>query len=251
MAFPMIGTVALSMVMPLQKAVAVLAIPTLIINLLTFFKRDDEQQSVQYKSDLKKTFFRETYSQEIGRYLQQYWLLVVTSLIGSVLGVKLLLILPVAYLYLSISLVTLYYAIHGWLSLIGKVKHFTVPNTQLSMAIFGLFSGIVGGSTNAMSPILLIYLFSYTQNRNEISKISNLCYAMGKLVQIYFLWQQFTQFSQRDIISLIIITLISILFLFVGIKVRGKISQVVFKQLIYVVLLILAVKIGYSGIKAW
>lgn len=237
MAFPMIGTVALSLVMPLQKAVAVLALPTLVINLLTFLKNDNANN---------QSLVNQTVT-----LLKKYWLLVITSLIGSAIGVKLLLWLPVAWLYLVMSVVTLAYAIQGLLSVAGKVHHFQVSKSPLSMAIFGLLSGVIGGATNAMSSILLMFLFSYTQDNNEISKISNLCYAMGKLVQIYFLFHQFTQFTRKENFALVAITLLSVIFLYLGIHIRQKISQVWVKTLIYLVLLLLAIKIGYSAFKAF
>ena len=81
MGFPMIGTSALSFSLPLSQAVAIVAIPSLLMSLLVLC------------SNNKQGIWR-----ELTDYLHQYKLLAITSVIGGIIGVKLLLILPVAYL---------------------------------------------------------------------------------------------------------------------------------------------------------
>lgn len=71
----------------------------------------------------------------------------------------------------------------------------------------------------------------------------------GKVVQIVLLKEQFLSFHQSDWQQLAILTLVSIGFLFVGIHLRAKISINTFKILTYGVLLLLALKIGYTGLQ--
>lgn len=78
MGFPMLGTTALAFIMPLSKVVALVALPSLLMSLLVLC------------SNNKKGFW-----QEIVYYLKTYKLLAIGSVVGSILGVKLLLILPV------------------------------------------------------------------------------------------------------------------------------------------------------------
>ena len=231
MGFPMIGTSALSFSLPLSQAVAIVAIPSLLMSLLVLC------------SNNKQGIWR-----ELTDYLHQYKLLAITSVIGGIIGVKLLLILPVAYLYLMMAVVTVYYAAHGLLTLMNKAKPLTVPTGKLSMSLFGLAAGMVGGATNAMSPILLIYLFSKTDDKTTIAKASNLCYLLGKVVQVVMLWGQYAAFDQRQYTLLGLLTIVSMLGLFGGIWLRAYISGTVFKLMIYLILLILALKIGHTGI---
>lgn len=232
MGFPMIGTTALAFVMPLSQAVAMVALPSIVMSFLVM--------SANRHRPLVA---------EIWYYCKHYQLLAISSIIGGVIGVKLLLVLPNYVLYLAMSLVTLYYVTQGFLSLKGKLKELSVPITPTSMAAFGLLAGVIGGSTNAMSPILLMFLMSYTKDKNEIAKASNLCYLLGKVVQVILLKSQFLSFSQKDWLTLIALTTISVGFLFVGIYLRAKISIDTFKILTYGVLLLLALKIGYSGLQ--
>lgn len=233
MGFPMIGTVALAFLLPLPVAIAIVAFPTFIMNSLIVFAKN------QQKNLWDELRF-------IGR---KYWILAISSVIGSILGVKLLFILPVAYLNILMATITLYYAINGYLSQKGLIKAVSVPTGQVSMAVFGGLSGLIGGATNAMSPILLMYLFAKTDDKNEIAKASNICYLLAKMVQIYLLKDQILQFNPQEWQLLIAISVVSIMFLFVGIYLRNRVSQQLFKNVIYFVLLALAVKIGYTGIK--
>lgn len=232
MAFPMISTTALAFMMPLSEAVLMVALPSVVMSFLVM------------TANRKRPVL-----QELWYYCTHYKLLAISSVIGGIIGVKLLMILPSYVLYLAMSVVTLYYVSQGFLSLRGKIRELKVPTSPISMAIFGLCAGIIGGSTNAMSPILLMFLMSYTQDKNEIAKASNLCYLLGKVVQIVFLRQQFANFSQAQLLLLVVLTFVSIGFLFIGIWFRTKMSIDTFKSLTYGVLLILALKIGYTGVQ--
>ncbi|VEG12903.1 sulfite exporter TauE/SafE family protein [Moraxella cuniculi] len=232
MGFPMIGTTALAFVMPLSQAVAMVALPSLVMSLFVIIANRNRW-----------------IASEIWHYCYTYRVLAITSIIGSIIGVGLLISLPSTLLYLIMAAVTLYYAAQGLLSLQGKLPELRVPTTTLSMAIFGLMAGVVGGATNAMSPILLMFLLSYSKDKNEIAKASNLCYLLGKLVQLVLLKNQFIAFDRQDWLMMLMLIIIAIGFLFVGIYLRNKLSISTFKALTYGVLLLLAFKIGHVGIQ--
>ena len=230
MAFPMLATTSLTFMMPLSKVVALVALPSLLMSILVL------------SSHNQKNIW-----QEIIDYLKDYKLLAISSVIGSILGVQLLLILPVSWLYLLMASVTLYYSINGLLNIYGKGKPIKVVPNNRNMVIFGLLAGVIGGSTNAMSPILLMFLFSQTDDKNRITKASNLCFLLAKFVQIYMLKNQYLLLNKSEYGLIFLLTIFSIVGLYIGIWLRNKISAKIFKILIFVILLILAVKIGYSG----
>ena len=230
MAFPMLATTSLTFMMPLSKVVALVALPSLLMSLLVLSSHNQKK-----------------IGQEIIAYLKDYKLLAISSVIGSILGVQLLLILPVSWLYLLMASVTLYYSINGLLNIYGKVKPIKVVPNNRNMVIFGLLAGVIGGSTNAMSPILLMFLFSQTDDKNRITKASNLCFLLAKFVQIYMLKNQYLLLNKSEYGLIFLLTIFSIVGLYIGIWLRNKISAKIFKILIFVILLILAVKIGYSG----
>ncbi|HGG8321991.1 TPA: sulfite exporter TauE/SafE family protein [Neisseria meningitidis] len=231
MGFPMLGTTALAFIMPLSKVVALVALPSLLMSLLVLC------------SNNKKGFW-----QEIVYYLKTYKLLAIGSVVGSVLGVKLLLILPVSWLLLLMAIITLYYSVNGILNVCAKAKNIQVVANNKNMVLFGFLAGIIGGSTNAMSPILLIFLLSETENKNRIVKSSNLCYLLAKIVQIYMLRDQYWLLNKSEYGLIFLLSVLSVIGLYVGIRLRTKISPNFFKMLIFIVLLVLALKIGHSGL---
>ncbi|HEZ1478912.1 TPA: sulfite exporter TauE/SafE family protein [Neisseria meningitidis] len=231
MGFPMLGTTALAFIMPLSKVVALVALPSLLMSLLVLC------------SNNKKGFW-----QEIVYYLKTYKLLAIGSVVGSILGVKLLLILPVSWLLLLMAIITLYYSVNGILNVCAKAKNIQVVANNKNMVLFGFLAGIIGGSTNAMSPILLIFLLSETENKNRIVKSSNLCYLLAKIVQIYMLRDQYWLLNKSEYGLIFLLSVLSVIGLYVGIRLRTKISSNFFKMLIFIVLLVLALKIGHSGL---
>ncbi|HEZ1921774.1 TPA: sulfite exporter TauE/SafE family protein [Neisseria meningitidis] len=231
MGFPMLGTTALAFIMPLSKVVALVALPSLLMSLLVLC------------SNNKKGFW-----QEIVYYLKTYKLLAIGSVVGSILGVKLLLILPVSWLLLLMAIITLYYSVNGILNVCAKAKNIQVVDNNKNMVLFGFLAGIIGGSTNAMSPILLIFLLSETENKNRIVKSSNLCYLLAKIVQIYMLRDQYWLLNKSEYGLIFLLSVLSVIGLYVGIRLRTKISPNFFKMLIFIVLLVLALKIGHSGL---
>ncbi|MBP3194569.1 MAG: sulfite exporter TauE/SafE family protein [Cardiobacteriaceae bacterium] len=181
MAFPMLATTSLAFIMLLSKVVALVAIPSLFMSLLLLCSHN--QKGIY---------------QDFIYYLKHYKLLAISSLIGSFLGVKLLFILPVSYIYLLMAIVTLYYSLNGLLNIYGRAKIISVNANQKNMCLFGFLAGIIGGATNAMSPILLMYLFSETNDRNRIAKTSNLCFLLAKIVQICMLRNQYLMLNKSE-----------------------------------------------------
>lgn len=233
MAFPMLATTSLAFVMPLSKVVALVALPSLLMSTLVVFSNNEK-----------------SLWQEIIYYLKTYKLLAISSVIGSILGVQLLLVLPVSWLYLLMASVTLYYSINGLLNTYGKVKGIRVPANNTTMILFGFAAGIIGGSTNAMAPILLMFLFSETNDKTRITKASNLCFLLAKFVQIFMLRDQYASLETSEYGLILFLTVFSIVGLYIGIWLRSKISDKFFRILIFIILLLLALKIGYSGLSA-
>lgn len=231
MGFPMLATTTLAFFMPLSKVVALVALPSLLMSALVLCSHS-----------------KHGILQEILYYTKSYKLLAISSVIGTILGVKLLLILSVSYLCLLMACVTLYYSINGLLNIFGKAKSIKINSNNKNMILFGFLAGIIGGSTNAMSPILLMFLFSQSDDKNRVAKASNLCFLLAKIVQIYMLKEQYFLLETSEYTLIFLLTLFSIVGLYAGIWLRHKISTKFFKVLNFAILLVLALKIGYSGV---
>ncbi len=219
----LIATTALASIYPLSQALVLALLPSLIINAIVFFNGG-----------------------RLGFYIKKYWLLALVSFIGSLFGTKLLFIISQNILLVSLGIVILSYVCLQWF---GKSIRFA--NTRKNLIICGLASGIVGGATNAMSPILMMYLLSATDGQDnaktEMIKASNFCYLVGKIAQLLVLWQAIITLPKVELNLIFWLSIISLLCLYVGFYFREKISATLFKQLILIILLILGVKVLLKG----
>ncbi len=180
-------------------------------------------------------------------YLRNYWLLAVMSLLGSVIGAKLILWMDSAYLQIMLSMVIAFYVIKSLLtSRSGKV--IKLPATKPVLIATGLIAGIVGGATNAMSSVLMMYLLSMSDDKDTIAKVGNMCYLLGKLAQIFVLYQPIKALSTGEWGLIVVLTLVSMVFLLMGIRLRKHLPQHRFRQLILVILTILGLKVGWQGV---
>ena len=117
--FPMVSTAAISTLYPLSTTVAFVLLPCLILNLFLL------------NSDPERSFL-----QALRYYSGQYWGLIISSLIGSVFGVQLLLHLNDGYLKLLMGLFILWYVLDQFRS-----QPLRIQASLKNMLLFGLQIG--------------------------------------------------------------------------------------------------------------
>ncbi|MCB0208776.1 MAG: sulfite exporter TauE/SafE family protein [Anaerolineae bacterium] len=211
--FPMITTSVMSIFIGIQAAIALTLWPALFVNLLLMFS-----------------------GVPVWQIIKRYWLLALVALIGSFVGVYLLFVISQAVLQLFLSLSILYYVYTQF-----RGQSFSLSSNNIYWAIgFGLLAGIVGGSTNTMAPILLIYLFSVTQDKNELAQGTNLCFFLGKVAQAIVIYSRpvATTLDIRLLVGLVIVTIAA---MYGGVFIRKQLPTQLFRKLILFILLILAV----------
>ncbi|CDG22387.1 conserved membrane protein of unknown function [Xenorhabdus poinarii G6] len=207
--FPIASTAALSLFMPFKEAVILALWPTLLVNVWSVVSGG-----------------------KVGIILRKYSLLALFSLLGSFVGAKLLLLVNPAYLQLLMSGIIIFYIIN---SLCRKNQR--LPDNVVVLALFGLVAGIIGGATNAMSPILMMCLLSMSQNHHEIARAANLCFLLGKISQLVVLHQEaFALFSSEYLWVVLILTALSLLSLIIGTRLRTKISPLYFRRFVLIIL---------------
>lgn len=224
----LVTTTALASIYPLPHAIVLVIFPSLLLNAMTWLAgggRSIWQNFIYY-----------------GR---RYWLLALTSLLGSMLGAKLLLWIDSAYILLVLAAVIGFYVSS---SLLGK--QIRLPNTKSVLIIVGFSAGIIGGATNAMSTILMMYLLSASDDKNTIAKVGNMCYFLGKLAQIIVLREPIMALSGNEWQLIIVLSVLSIAALLVGIRLRRYLPQARFRQLILLILTVLGIRVGWQGITA-
>ena len=217
--FPMLSTAAVAMLYPLSTAVALVLIPCLLLNI--YMLRGDATQSI----------FSSLYG-----YCKKYWGLIFSALIGSYLGVSLLLILNEGYLKLAMGVLILLYVADQF-----RQRPLQISASLKNMLIFGFLAGVIGGATNAMAPFLMMYLLSTQHSKTDIVVISNLNFIISKLIQLAVLFPVIQQFNHIQLQVLALICLISVAMVYVGSQIRKNISQAVFKQIVFTLLGLMAI----------
>ena len=225
----LVTTTALASMYPLPHAIVLVIFPSLLLNAMTWLAGGGR-----------------TIWQNFIYYGRRYWLLALTSLLGSLLGAKLLLWVDSAYILLALAAVIGFYVIS---SLLGK--QIRLPNTKLVLMLVGFSAGVIGGATNAMSTILMMYLLSASDNKNTVAKVGNMCYLLGKIAQIIILRGPIMALSGEEWQLITFLSVLSIVALLVGIRLRRYLPQARFRQLILVILTVLGIRVGWQGIMSF
>ena len=225
----LVTTTALASIYPLPHAIVLVIFPSLVVNAMTWLAGGGR-----------------TIWQNFIYYGRRYWLLALTSLIGSILGAKLLLWVDSAYILLVLAAVIGFYVIS---SLLGK--QFRLPDTKPVLIIVGFSAGVIGGATNAMSTVLMMYLLSASDDKNTIAKVGNMCYFLGKIAQIIVLREPIMALSNGEWQLITLLSVMSIVALLVGIRLRRYLPQARFRQLILLILTVLGIRIAWQGIAAF
>ena len=224
----LVTTTALASLYPLPHAIVLVIFPSLLLNAMTWLSGGGRSvwQNLTY-------------------YGKRYWLLALMSLLGSLLGAKLLLVVESAYILLVLAVVISFYVITALLG-----KQIRLPNTKAMLIIVGLSAGIIGGATNAMSTILMMYLLSASDDKDTIAKVGNMCYFLGKLAQIIVLREPIMALTGSEWQLIAILSAVSVVALLVGIRLRRYLPQARFRQLILLILTGLGLRVGWQGITA-
>lgn len=176
-------------------------------------------------------------------YLHHYWLLAVMSFIGSVLGAMLIVWINANYLMMLLAMVVGFYVLMDTTG-----RQIQLSATRSTLIVVGLFAGIIGGATNAMSSVLLMYLLSVSDDKHTIAKVGNMCYLLSKIAQIIVLKDNILALSIGTWGVIVGLTVVSVLFLMLGIRLRYYLPQRRFRQLILLILTLLGIKVGWQGL---
>ncbi|MBF0659652.1 sulfite exporter TauE/SafE family protein [Psychrobacter sp. NG25] len=225
----LVTTTALASIYPLPHAIVLVIFPSILLNAMTWLSGGGR-----------------TIWQNFTYYGRRYWLLALTSLLGSILGAKLLLWIDSAYILLTLAAVIAFYVIS---SLLGK--QIRLPDTKPVLIMVGFSAGVIGGATNAMSTILMMYLLSASDDKNTIAKVGNMCYFLGKVAQIIVLREPIMALTSGEWQLITLLSVISIITLLVGIRLRRYLPQARFRQLILLIVTVLGIRVGWQGITAF
>uniref|UniRef100_UPI00404839C9 sulfite exporter TauE/SafE family protein n=1 Tax=Aliarcobacter sp. TaxID=2321116 RepID=UPI00404839C9 len=219
--FPMIATPLLAMVTDMKTAILYIAIPTLLINIISIYSEGNFLQAVK-----------------------RFYPLALMGMIGSAIGTQILIYSSTDFFKLLLALsIFLYLFIQKFkiqMNWIDKKK-------RLSTVIFGLIAGLIGGLTNVMASILIIYSLESKHTKKEIIQSTNLCFLFGKIIQI-ILFTMHDSFNQELLVVSFSSLIIVAIAMFVGLMIKNKIPQEIYRKVIKVVLFLIASFLVYQTI---
>lgn len=219
--FPLISTPLLAMITDMKTAVLYVAIPTLLINLIAIFSEGNFLNAIK-----------------------RFYPLAIFAMIGSAIGTQILIYSSseIFKLLLAISIIS-YLLIQKF-----KFEMLWVKNKpKTSLVIFGLSAGIIGGLTNVMALVLIIYSLESKHSRKEIIQSSNICFLFGKLIQIilFAIHGSFTQELLTISFSSLILVVVAMV---IGLKIKNKIPQENYNKVIKGFLFLMAIVLIYQTI---
>ncbi|RXJ84435.1 sulfite exporter TauE/SafE family protein [Arcobacter cloacae] len=219
--FPMLATPLLAMVTDIKTAILYIAIPTLFINLISIYSEGNFFEAVK-----------------------KFYPLALMGMIGSAVGTQILIYSNSEFFKLLLA-----FSIFSYL-FIQKFKiHITwiEKKKRLSIVVFGLLAGIVGGLTNVMGSILIIYSLESKHSKKDIIQSTNLCFLFGKIIQI-ILFTMHGSFNEELLIVSFSTLIVVVIAMIIGLNIKDKIPQEIYKKVIKLVLFLMASFLVYQTI---
>lgn len=212
--FPMVATPLLALVTDIQTAIILTIIPSVLTNLA----------SIRSEGNILSASHR-------------YLSLALFVMAGSAIGTHVLIFTnsEIFKVLLAVAIIVYLFADKINFNLTWVVEH-----QIFSRFVFGVSAGILGGLTNVMAPVLIIYTLESKHSKSDTIQALNFCFLFGKLTQ-------FILFSINDKLTLDKISVSSVMLiaasiaLYIGIIIRKKIELSAYRKILRLVLLILAV----------
>jgi len=212
--FPLVATPIIALVTDVRTAIIILLIPTMAVNITSILSG--------------------------GRFMdvvKKFWFMLVFIGIGSIIGTSMLVLLDPNPFRLLLALVILFYLYTRNTSLLSWT--FVREYPHLTGAGVGYVAGFLAGTVNITMPPLIIYFTEMRLQPLQIIQILNVCFFTGKITQM-------GTFIARDAIELqtiflsIPFSIIAIVILRYGIKIRNRIDAETYRRWLMTALKIVA-----------
>jgi len=211
--FPMVATPLLALSTDIQTAIVLTLIPTLLVNLISIISEGNILVAAR-----------------------RHFSLALLAMLGSAVGTQILLTVNSDIFEVLLGVVIIIYLLAEKI----KLKFSWIrEQPKFSKFTFGLSAGIIGGLTNVMAPVLIIYSLESKYSKSDTVQAANFCFLLGKIIQI-FLFTINGAFTLNDLSTSSIMLLVTSLALYVGIAVKKKIQLRVYQKILRALLFTLA-----------
>lgn len=218
--FPIVATPLFALFMDLKNAVLHTLFPTIVTNIFSL-KKDNS--------------FREIWN--------EYWLLILGVIFGSLIGTNLLIIYNTPYYKLILVAVILLYLNKTRLNI--SIATLVARKKQTMIAIMGILSGFIGGISNIMVPVIVILLLELHLEKKKMIGVMNFCFITNKSFQVV-IFGFHGSFDSNNVLTIAFLVVASIIGFYMGSRIQDKIDERVYKKLLHGVLWILSFYLVYD-----
>lgn len=211
--FPLVSTPLLVLFMEMPAAILLTLVPTVSINLVSFFTEKHWRQA-----------------------LKAFWPIPAFTIVGSMLGTQILLSVDPSPFRMLLALVLVAYLATERLTRSEKEHH--VP--KWGMALFGFGLGLLAGVVNIFAPVLVVFALYTRMNPLLMVATFNMSFLTSKSGQIIGFIAKGAFDKEVVLLTLALVPLI-LLSLWIGIKLRRKINHETYNQLLRGALWLIAV----------
>ena len=125
-----------------------------------------------------------------------------------------------------------------------KINEILVFNKLFGL-LYGLFSGVIGGMTTVLGPLMIIYLVSLNFSKERFSQnVSFLVFAT--LIPLYIMFFIYQKVVINDFLVTFLAMIPAMFMQYLGLKIRDKIPQKTFKNLTLIFLSFVGLLVLYK-----
>lgn len=212
--FPMISTPLLALFTDVQTAILLTLIPNFLVNIVSITAEGN--------------FFGA---------VRKYWLFASLVMLANGLGALLLVVFNAEVFKLLLALAIFLYLLGDSIKLdFSWIRGFP----RASLVVFSVAAGLLGGLTNVMGPVLIIYFLELKRPKSDFIQATNLCFFLGKLSQLVV----FTIAGKMTLTiagSSTLLLAVVALALYLGSKIKKRIDNQLYTRLLRILLIVLAV----------
>lgn len=202
--FPLIATPLLVLFMPLPAAILLTLVPTVSINLVSFFTEKHWKQA-----------------------LRAYWPIPAFTIVGSIIGTQILLSVNPSPFRMLLALVLVAYLVTERLR--GSRQEHQLP--KWGMALFGLGLGLLAGVVNIFAPVIVVFALYTRMNPTLMVATFNMSFLTSKSGQIIGFIANDAFDPDVVLLTLALVPFV-LLCLWLGIRIRRRIDRETYMQLL-------------------
>lgn len=197
--FPMIATPLFVLFLDLKQAVLYTLLPTLITNVVS----------------LKK-------ANSFAHIWREFWPLILSVMVGSIIGTNLLVVYYSNYFKLVIAAVMLLYLNKERLRF--SLTHAVAKQKGVVTVSIGLVSGLVGGMANIMSPVLIMLILELKLDKKHAIGVMSFCFIVNKTLQI-LIFGYHGNFTVENSMLIAFFVFVSLIGFWIGTKIHERINE--------------------------